>query len=192
MRKPLRFLAFLTVLLLFVPTALADVGANTYRSGSTEEHRVAITVDDVFNVSLLRDILDLCDRYCAKITVFPIGKKVAESDGDLWRRVLASGHEIGNHTNNHRRLSHLNGYQIRTEMSGMQKRLNAALGFDYPLRIMRPPYGSLGISRGASKAGQGASQAWLPFPDPVEREQHRSRSGAQTDQKRQHSFVPYQ
>jgi len=154
MRKSIRWIAAL-LLAVFLPSAsLAAEGAHTYRFGPEDEHRVAITVDDVFNIQLLSDILDLCDQYQVKITVFPVGKRVKEADGDVWRRVVDSGHEIGSHTNNHRSLIKLNGYQIRSEMSGMQKRLNAALGYEYPLHIMRPPYGVLGANRGASKAGR--------------------------------------
>lgn len=81
----------------------------------------------IFNTAILAQILDLCDQTGARITLFPVGKRILESDGDLWRRVVDSGHEIGNHTNNHRKLTRLDGYQISTEVRDMQKRLNAAI-----------------------------------------------------------------
>lgn len=154
MRKRLgSFLALIFLLSLCLPDALASTPARTYSRGSADEHRVAITVDDVFNTEWLERILDLCDQYNVKITVFPVGKVIREEDGDLWRRVLSSGHEIGSHTNNHRKLTRLTGYQIRDEMRGFTNHLNAALGYEWKGSIMRPPYGSLGECGGASHAG---------------------------------------
>jgi len=133
--------------------ALAATPAHTYYEGPADEHRVAITVDDVFNTDWLESILDLCDQYDVKITVFPVGKEILTEDGDLWRRVLDSGHEIGSHTNNHRKLTRLTGYQIGDEMHGFENHLYAALGYEYKMGIMRPPYGSVGENGGASHMG---------------------------------------
>ena len=155
MRKHLRALALLIAFLLACPTAtLAEGSAFTYRHGSLDEPRIAITVDDCFSITQLVKILDLCDQYQIKITVFPMGKKLKAEDRAVWQRVIDSGHELGSHTTNHRNLTNLTGYQIRAEMNGMQQRLNAALGYEYPLTLMRPPYGQVGEAGGSSHAGR--------------------------------------
>ncbi len=155
MRLYRRCLICLVALLLALPSAAgAYYSAHTYRNGSRDEKRVAVTVDDMFNTAILAQILDLCDQTGARITLFPVGKRILESDRDLWQRVVDSGHEIGNHTNNHRKLTKLDGYQIGTEVRTMQKRLNAALGYEYPLTILRPPYGTLGENGGSSRVGR--------------------------------------
>lgn len=154
MRKRLSYgLTLFFLLALCASGAQASTPAHVYYKGSADEHRVAITVDDVFNTEWLERILDLCDQYNVKITVFPVGKVIQAEDGDLWRRVVDSGHEIGNHTNNHRKLTRLSGYQIRDEMRGFANHLNAALGYELKISIMRPPYGSIGECGGASHAG---------------------------------------
>lgn len=155
MRMVRRFLMLLTALLLTVPSvSLASKCAHSYRNGPRDKRRIAVTVDDCFNQLRLTEILDLCDQYRVKMTFFPVGKEIRETDRDLWRRVVDAGHEIGCHTNNHRRLTSLKNFQIQPEITGFAKRLNAALGYTYPLSILRPPYGSLGEGGGASCVGR--------------------------------------
>ncbi len=150
-----RKLAALALVAALLPgAASANVCASTYRNGSRDEPRVAVTVDDAADMQALKDILDLCDRYDAKITVFPVGKILRTEDREVWRRVVDSGDEIGNHSYTHRYLMYLKPRQVHSDLARFEKRLDEVLGYDYKPRVARPPYGALGDGRGASFVGR--------------------------------------
>lgn len=131
------------VLSLLLP-ALALAKPLLVRHGDREQKRVAITVDDMYNLNALRDILALCETYDVKMTFFPVGMILKETNRDLWLSVIESGHEIGNHTQNHRKLTNLKPQQILEETRNMQNKLNRVLDAVYPIALLRPPYGSVG------------------------------------------------
>ena len=62
---------------------------------------------------------------------------------DILRRILAEGHVIGNHSYDHPDLRKLSAQEIRDQLHRCQEAVNAALGEDYPMTQMRPPYGAL-------------------------------------------------
>jgi peptidoglycan/xylan/chitin deacetylase (PgdA/CDA1 family) len=59
----------------------------------------------------------------------------------LTRRIVAEGHEIGNHTYTHRNLKRLSDAQVISEMSRTRSSIVNATGVQP--RTMRPPYGAL-------------------------------------------------
>ncbi len=116
-----------------------------WRSGSEDVNKIAITVDDCTRMQHMESILDLCDKCGIKITFFPIGNAIYEEDGDIWRRVVESGHEIGNHTFGHKNISKaLPDDQRRRQLVKMENALDTALGYHYETRVFRPPYGNRG------------------------------------------------
>ena len=54
--------------------------------------------------------------------------------------MIASGHELGNHTYNHPDLTTLTNAEIINEFTLTQEKLYEA-NFDYTLKYIRPPYG---------------------------------------------------
>ncbi len=109
--------------------------------GDTQKPRIAITMDDCWKMRYVVEMLDLCREYGFQMTFFPCGVSIKEEDGDVWRRMLSEGHEIGNHTQNHPKLNQIHPNRIRRELSQMEESLNKALGFPYDVRLMRPPGG---------------------------------------------------
>ena len=151
-----RSAVFAMALLLMMPLAAHGVEKGyTVFHGSWEESRVAVTVDDCYNAAHVQEILDLCGEYDVPVTFFVIGQALKERDGDMWREALDMGCEIGNHTWSHARLPDLNSRDIKRQLRKTQERLNKVLGFDYPMTLMRPPYGRL-----SSRAGQ-ISERWV-------------------------------
>ncbi len=130
-------LGLLTVLLSASIPALGKI----YRQGDPEKKQIAITVDDCKNPDVLKEMLDLFQAEGIHATFFPIGRCIQEKDGDLWRRMVKEGHEIGNHTYGHASLTKLKGPEVKKQMKKMEEALQAALGFAYPVTLMRPPYG---------------------------------------------------
>lgn len=73
---------------------------NVYSQVSTEEKAIALTFDDGPHPKYTAQILDILKEYNVKATFFVIGKNV-ELCQDVFKRCIAEGHEIGNHTFTH-------------------------------------------------------------------------------------------
>ena len=143
-------MAMLLSLTVLIPIHGASAG-QVYKHGDPNRSRIAITVDDCFDLGILQDMLDLFSRENVRVTFYPVGRFIKEKDRELWLRVINDGHEIGNHTYNHKKLTNLTGNRIREELKMAQKALNKALGFDYSMRTMRPPYGSFNANKTLQK-----------------------------------------
>ena len=148
--KVLCALSLSVVILFSGVTALAL--PTVYFRGDEQSSRIAITMDDCWKMDYVVQMLDLCKEYGFHMTFFPCGTNIREKELDVWQRMLDEGHEIGNHTQNHRKLTNLNGYRIRDELNIMQASLNRTLGYEHPLRLMRPPYGAFGGGNGSKTA----------------------------------------
>lgn len=60
------------------------------------ENLVALTIDDGPAVGATAEILDVLDEHDARATFFLIGSHAAR-EGEIVRRILREGHEVGNH-----------------------------------------------------------------------------------------------
>lgn len=65
----------------------------------TSNNKIAITFDDG-PTEFTPEFLDLLTKYDAKATFFCIGKQI-EKHPDIFRRIHAEGHQIGNHSYSH-------------------------------------------------------------------------------------------
>ena len=106
----------------------------------TSGGRIALTFDDGPDRQTTPPILDELRKHDIKATFFVLGRQVKKNPG-LLRRIVAEGHTIGNHTYDHADLSGLNEKQMRRELRSTQKAVDDALGYHYPMVLMRPPYG---------------------------------------------------
>lgn len=100
----------------------------------TEERVVYLTFDDGPIPELTPWVLDQLKAYGAKATFFCVGDNVVKHP-ELFERLLAEGHSIGNHTFNH-----LNGWHTDTLPYLHNVRRCARV---VPSRLFRPPYGKL-------------------------------------------------
>src|SRR4029453_13957017 len=121
------------------------------KTGPKDRPRVAVTIDDTFAASGAKNVaiaLDLAKAKGAKLTFFPTGGAFDEHEkaglASVWQRVLAEGHEIGNHTYTHWNLLKLADKDIQDELDSTQGRLDQILGFHYEMHLMRPPGGNGG------------------------------------------------
>lgn len=147
-----RLAAALACLLFLCQASLAaavEKGFITYH-GDRAQKRVAVTVDDCYDLKNLRDILTLCQTYDVPVTFFVVGGALREEDRATWREVLDMGCEIGNHTFGHASLIKCDNRQIIYQLQRTQQQLDAVLGYHYPMRMMRPPYGNTQRSNGTS------------------------------------------
>jgi len=137
-------------------TALMPPLPRFIRSGPATQARVAVTVDDMFTAANADDVahlLDVARAKSVKLSFFPTGGALQthldSGKGDVWKRVVAEGHEIGNHTYSHANLTKLTDAQVRDELSRTRDVLAKVLGdTTYKMRMMRPPGGAGGYADG--------------------------------------------
>lgn len=142
MRKFKRILCgALSAALFLVPWTAGLAKPRVVYHGDENKPKIAITMDDCFKMQHVAEMLDICMEYGFHMTFFPLGVCIREQDGDIWRRMLSEGHEIGNHTQNHPKLNEIRSARIRRELSQMEESLDKTLGFSYDVRLMRPPGG---------------------------------------------------
>jgi peptidoglycan-N-acetylglucosamine deacetylase len=111
-----------------------------YTHVRTSERDLAMTFDDGPSAEYTPRLLDLLKARHLKATFFLVGENV-QAHPELVRRILAEGHEIGNHTWDHPQLSKLTDAQATDEIEKTQDAIRAACGVTPTL--LRPPYGAL-------------------------------------------------
>jgi peptidoglycan/xylan/chitin deacetylase (PgdA/CDA1 family) len=119
----------------FVPGS--QVFGKVYYQDKAQQHRIALTFDDGPNEPYTSQVLDILDKYNIKATFFLIGRNV-ELYPDVARRVLTSGHVIGNHSYFHD-ANHALYLDYNNEIKRAQRSIVAAAGVEP--HLYRPPHG---------------------------------------------------
>lgn len=104
---------------------------------SINDKVVALTFDDGPS-KYTNKILDVLKKYKAYATFFVVGNK-AYFQGDVLRRMLSEGNEIGNHSYDHKRLNNLSESEFKDEINKTQEIIKDLTGFTPTL--FRPTYG---------------------------------------------------
>lgn len=157
--------------LLMLGCALAEDKLDiTYRFGSREEQKIAVTIDDCYHADDVRAVLDILQANDVRATFFPIGKALKYEDAALWQEVVASGCEIGNHSWGHTYLTKLSRQKIKFQMLRTQEKVDALLDCHYPMQVMRPPMGKTNqkVEESVAAVGYLAVVKWdVSETDPV-------------------------
>jgi len=106
------------------------------RGGATA-NRVALTFDDGPDESFTGPILDTLAARHAVASFFVVGRQVQHLPA-LARRIVAEGHEIGNHSWSHPDFASLSESAVRIELAATGRVIEAVTGHR-PL-LFRPPY----------------------------------------------------
>ncbi len=109
-------------------------------SVTTRERALALTFDDGPHPRLTPPLLDLLAKRRIKATFFLVGEAAARHP-EIVRRMLAGGHEVGNHSWSHPHLADLDADGAREEVKRGSSALTAQTG-TRP-RWFRPPRGVL-------------------------------------------------
>ena len=116
----------------------AGGGPVTIWAGKSTQHAVALTFDDGPSPVYTGEILDLLHEYQAKGTFFVLGEKV-EKYPEIIKAMIRGGHEVGNHTFDHVRLTKASQQVRERELERTELDLEL-LGAPCSGLLVRPPY----------------------------------------------------
>ncbi|MGM0524463.1 MAG: polysaccharide deacetylase family protein [Bacillota bacterium] len=111
----------------------------TNQPTSSDKKKIAITFDDGPHPENTLKALQLLDKYDMKATFFMLGSRI-DFYPDLVQEVFDQGHEIGNHTWNHKQLTKISDKDIKEEIDSVNQRLEGIIGES--ATVFRPPYGA--------------------------------------------------
>ncbi len=123
-----------------IPIGLTQGGPSTITRVPTNQPVVAMTFDDGPHESLTPQLLDILAARDIRATFYVVGRRV-NMYPRLVERIAAEGHEIGNHSFSHPRLTSLGNHGLMRELDNTSLAIQQAVG--RPPVTMRPPYGLL-------------------------------------------------
>ncbi len=113
---------------------------DTYYQIKTSKKVIAITFDDGPHGVNTPRLLDMLKKRNIKATFYVVGEMVRYNP-QLLRRMIAEGHEIGNHTVRHGTLTKLSISALEKEMKTAHQAIFSATGVEP--KSMRPPGGAI-------------------------------------------------
>ncbi len=133
-------LALILVLLTISPGKILADGAamHVYHCGPRDTRQIALTFDDGPHPRYTDRILEILAREGVIATFFMIGVNVQRYP-EVARRVIAGGHEVGNHTFTHATMKRIPEETLVKEIEE-NDRILEELGYA-PHHIFRPPQG---------------------------------------------------
>ncbi|HEY0637138.1 MAG TPA: bifunctional polysaccharide deacetylase/glycosyltransferase family 2 protein [Pseudonocardiaceae bacterium] len=116
-----------------------DARGGEVRTAGIPDRTIALTFDDGPDPEWTPKVLDVLRRHDVPATFFVTGVAAARHP-DLVRRIVAEGHELGNHTMTHADLGRVSELRARWELRQTQLVLAGITGTSSAL--VRPPYSS--------------------------------------------------
>lgn len=154
MWKPIGFLRRYGMAVLIVVIALA--GSYNYLTGlvsvssnvngrelpiysvETEEKKIALSFDAAWGNEDTRNILEILEKHNIKVTFFMTGGWVESYPEDV-KAICEAGHDLGNHSENHKNMSQLSEEEKTQELLSVHEKVKELTGVE--MCLFRPPYG---------------------------------------------------
>lgn len=138
-----------TVLLLgfifahFVAPSVTITGAAAKRKipiycVDTDKKQVALSFDAAWGNEDTDELLEILSENNVKTTFFMTGGWVDAYPDDV-KKIAAAGHDLGNHSENHKQMSQLSESDCQSELSLVTEKVKALTGIE--MCLFRPPYG---------------------------------------------------
>ena len=105
----------------------------------TPDKKIALSFDAAWGNEDTAKILEILANNDVKVTFFMTGGWV-ESFPDDVKAIYAAGHDLGNHSENHKDMPKLSDEQQKEELSKVHAKVKELTGYD--MFLFRPPYGS--------------------------------------------------
>ena len=104
----------------------------------TEKPQIALTFDAAWGNEDTQNILDVLAKHKIKVTFFMTGGWVDSYPEDV-KKIYEAGHDLGNHSENHKNMSQLSDSECREELISVHNKVKKLTG--YEMFLFRPPFG---------------------------------------------------
>lgn len=104
----------------------------------TDEKKVALSFDAAWGNEDTQILLDILAKYDVHATFFMTGGWIESYPEDV-KAIFAAGHDLGNHSENHKQMSKLSRDDCIEELMGPHEKVQELTGYD--MCLFRPPYG---------------------------------------------------
>ena len=121
-----------------LPTSVGN--KSSYSRINTSLPFLALTFDDGPHETNTPRLLDILKQRNVKATFYVVGTNVQRYP-HIMKRIIAEGHEIGNHTVSHGNLTKMTPDEVRSELRRARDMIISTTGVTP--RTMRPPYGAI-------------------------------------------------
>lgn len=145
--KPGFLLLALAVLIVGAATLIPNVVSTGGSAGGrelpiycvqTEEKKIALSFDAAWGNEDTGKILEILKKHDVKVTFFMTGGWVENYPDDV-KAILSEGHDLGNHSENHKHMSELSDAEKKEELMKVHNKVKELTGYD--MFLFRPPYG---------------------------------------------------
>lgn len=139
----LSFLVLCALGIKFIPAAITVSNSTNNRKlpiycVDKDEKKVALSFDAAWGNQDTAAILDILAKHNVKVTFFMTGGWVEKYPEDV-KAIAAAGHDLGNHSENHKHMSQLSKEQSTEEIMKVHNKVKELTGID--MNLFRPPYG---------------------------------------------------
>ena len=104
----------------------------------TDKKQIALTFDGAWGNEDTSTLLDILERQGVSATFFFTGGWISKYPDDV-KTILAKGHEVGNHSENHKQMSKLSKAQCKEEIQIVHDKVKELTGLE--MTVFRPPFG---------------------------------------------------
>lgn len=104
----------------------------------TDKPQVPLSFDAAWGNEDTAQIMDILAKHNVKVTFFMTGGWVESFPEDV-KYIASQGHDLGNHSENHKNMSQLSDEEIRSELQKVHDKVKTLTGQD--MTLFRPPYG---------------------------------------------------
>ncbi len=107
-------------------------------SVETDDKKVALSFDAAWGNEDTQIILDTLAKYNVHATFFMTGGWVENYPEDV-KKIQAAGHDLANHSENHKNMSQLTDAECQEELMKVHNKVKELTGVE--MNLFRPPYG---------------------------------------------------
>ncbi len=104
----------------------------------TSEPKIALSFDAAWGNEDTAEILSILKKHDVHVTFFMTGGWVEHYPEDV-KTILAAGHDLANHSANHKNMSQLSSTECKEEILAVHEKVKDLTG--YEMFLFRPPYG---------------------------------------------------
>lgn len=102
-----------------------------------EENKISLSFDAAWGNEDTAEILDILAKYDIKVTFFMTGGWVEKFPEDV-KAIAAAGHDLGNHSENHKHMSQISMEKSIEEIMKVHNKVKELTGIE--MNLFRPPY----------------------------------------------------